>query len=200
MEVQIGQDLIQILDNEFDEKALGKMNEDFLMSQHWGCHNRAMDYNSARFFAINFNSNSQSGRKGRLDANDYDNKREEWLPYTPQIVKDIHNSIKEKFLTNEYVLEDSHANCQTIMQDGPRHVDVNSKASAIIMTNPLWHEGYGGETEFLDTDGNIHLVDFVPGRIIMFNGQIPHRALAPRVAGIFRITLNFQFGVKNAQN
>ena len=169
------------------------------MSQHWGCHNRNY-HDGDRFFAINFNSNTQSGRKGRLNANDYDNKREEWLPYTPQIVKDIHNSIKEKFLTNEYVLEDSHANCQTIMQDGPRHVDVNSKASAIIMTNPSWHEGYGGETEFLDTDGNIHLVDFVPGRIIMFNGQIPHRALAPRVAGIFRITLNFQFGVKNAQN
>ena len=45
MEVQIGQDLIQILDNEFDGKALGKMHEDFLMSQHWGCHNRATDYN-----------------------------------------------------------------------------------------------------------------------------------------------------------
>ena len=197
MEVQFGQDSAQIWDNEFDGKALGKMHEDFLMSQHWGCHNRNY-HDGDTFFAINFNSNTQSGRKGRLNANDYDNKIEEWLPYTPQIVKDIYKSIKQKFLTDKFVLEDCHANCQTIMQDGPRHIDVNSKASEIIMTNPLWHEGYGGETEFLDTDGNIHLVDFVPGRIIMFNGQIPHRALAPRVAGIFRITLNFQFGVKNA--
>ena len=69
MEVQIGQDLIQILDNEFDEKALGKMHEDFLMSQDWGCHNRATDYNSAWFFAINFNSNSQSGGNYISSAN-----------------------------------------------------------------------------------------------------------------------------------
>jgi len=199
MEIQIGQDdKAQIIDGEFDKETLGKMHENLLMSQHWGCHNRAMSNNGTRFFAMNFNSNSQSGRKGRLDANDYDNKREEWLPYTPQIVKDIHKRVKEKFLTEEYVLEDCHANLQTIMQDGPRHLDVHAKSSIIIMTNPVWHDGYGGETEFLDTDGNIHLVDFVPGRIVAFNGQIPHRALAPRVAGIFRITLNFQSGVKNA--
>ena len=53
-----------------------------------------------------------------------------------------------------------------------------------------WEDHWEGETMFFAEDGEIEFVNkYVPGRVIVFDGQMPHPIRAPSHAGPqFRLT------------
>ncbi|MDJ0626709.1 MAG: 2OG-Fe(II) oxygenase [Rhodobacter sp.] len=66
--------------------------------------------------------------------------------------------------------------CHTFMhQDGGEDC-----FSALYYANPEWNVDWGGETTFFDDDGDaIACIAPVPGRIIVLDGRIQHRAGMP---------------------
>ena len=69
--------------------------------------------------------------------------------------------------------------------------------SLVYFANPSWENDWGGETLFFDADDDpISAISVKPGRVLIFNGKIPHRAGVPtRACPQVRISLNLRFGL-----
>ena len=65
---------------------------------------------------------------------------------------------------------------------------------ALYYMNLHWQDGWYGETLFFDKfnqNNIVHASPFVPGRILLFDGEIPHSIRPPsRIAPKFRMTLS----------
>ncbi len=62
----------------------------------------------------------------------------------------------------------------------------------IHYANWSWEANWHGETIFYDRQGKdaVAVVSLKPGRVILFNGNIPHSAIAPsRIASFPRYTI-----------
>jgi len=74
-----------------------------------------------------------------------------------------------------------------------RHVDDIDPDSAtiIICCNKYWDESWGGELKIYEENGPVHkVVDYAPGRIIVFDSRIEHKAMPiTPYAGSDRFTL-----------
>jgi hypothetical protein len=95
-------------------------------------------------------------------------------------------------------------NGQTFGQDGACHTDIiDSKANEktlMVYLNHRWEREWGAEFQVLKSFSNDSEVDFSidfkPGRIIYFDVDLPHRALAPKINGILRKSLVYQIVVE----
>ena len=68
--------------------------------------------------------------------------------------------------------------CPGIHCDAPYFVDDNQ--TVIVYLNPGWDANWGGETIFFDDDLDARkLVQPRPGRVVMFDGRIPHTGRPP---------------------
>lgn len=90
-----------------------------------------------------------------------------------------------------------YANGQTFGQDSPIHRD--NKASeqgltVVMFCNDHWVSAWGGELVFYDhrKENIIKAVLPRPGRIVIFNGQVPHNARSPS-AGCDRLRMTLAF-------
>ena len=74
-----------------------------------------------------------------------------------------------------------------------------NKMVILYYVNLEWHDGFGGETLFYNeklTDA-IEVSSFVPGRIMVFDGQTPHTIRAQSSYGPdYRFTISFFVDVK----
>jgi len=76
-------------------------------------------------------------------------------------------------------------NGQTQSQEGTIHVDSDSalNISFLYYNNETWKPEWGGQLHFYEGEkGNekkIASIDFVPNRLLLFDGRIPHQADAP---------------------
>lgn len=70
-----------------------------------------------------------------------------------------------------------------------------SDISLLYYVNPIWNAEWGGETIFFDQDDDaVCAVSARPGRIIVFDGSIKHRAGLPtRVCTEVRLSLSVRF-------
>lgn len=110
--------------------------------------------------------------------------------------KFIFSKIKEyyKFDVKEKDLDKQHVyiNGQTYELDGSMHIDslhrttnLNENYTILYMVNYL-HEGIKGfETQ-------MGVVDFVPGRVVIFSSMMPHRGLSTSVKTNCRMTLTWK--------
>lgn len=93
-----------------------------------------------------------------------------------------------------------HCNGQTIGQNGGVHLDNLHETlpnyTLMIMINNKWEKEWGGQFEITETqDSNSKIVksiDYVPGRVIFFDGLLPHRGMAPLVPNILRKTIAYK--------
>ena len=86
----------------------------------------------------------------------------------------IHGDVNRMHMDGKYY------NCKTLLYYANRH----------------WEYNWGGHTMFYDNDGNIKTtVEFRPGRIVIFDGRIPHTVMPmnPRCSSSFRFTVAFKF-------
>ena len=111
-----------------------------------------------------------------------------------------------KYYNQKYVPEINlvpnmlHCNGQTVGQNGKGHRDVYNddfkNYTLMLMINTKWEKEWGGQFEILDKEkGNpkvVKTIDYKPGRVIFFDGSIPHRGIGPTIPDILRKTLVFK--------
>jgi hypothetical protein len=91
-------------------------------------------------------------------------------------------------------------NGQTLGQDGVCHTDIENESrnekTLMVYLNHKWDKEWGGEFQvfksFSDDPEIDFTIDFKPGRIILFDVNLPHRALAPKTSGVLRKSLVFR--------
>jgi hypothetical protein len=91
-----------------------------------------------------------------------------------------------------------YANGHTYGLGGRLHVDDPRPGHYTLLYYPMptWQLGWGGETVFLRSDGEIALAVLPkPNRAVFFDARIPHEGRAPsRQYGGLRATLAFKLG------
>ena len=81
-------------------------------------------------------------------------------------------------LYSSYVNVLRHGNSPGIHVDSPHHVESNK--TVLVYLNDVWHPEWGGETVFFDHNLDaVHLVAPRPGRVVIFDGRIPHTGRTP---------------------
>lgn len=88
-----------------------------------------------------------------------------------------------------------HSNLQSKSMDGTIHAD--KSPNVMIFTTADWKKSWGGEFQLFDpaTPELVETVEYVPGRVVFFDGTIPHRALAPKVPYVYRHSIVYRVNV-----
>lgn len=97
-------------------------------------------------------------------------------------------------LQEKIELREIYSNLQVKGMDGTTHVDTGGGSKTIILfTTFKWDKTWGGEFQTLDSHGNVsNTIDYVPGRIIYLDADIPHRGLGPTVTGVYRHSIAYR--------
>jgi SM-20-related protein len=105
--------------------------------------------------------------------------------------------IKQAYMTQATLLG-VYANGQTVGQDSPIHRDNRSNeisTTVLMFCNEHWATCWGGELVFYD-DAKENVIMSVlpkPGRVVIFDGHIPHSARSPSVlCDQLRMTIAFK--------
>tara|TARA_B100000085_G_scaffold171884_1_gene156450 strand:- start:472 stop:1071 length:600 start_codon:yes stop_codon:yes gene_type:complete len=99
----------------------------------------------------------------------------------------------QKVVNRKFYMHSIHLNIQHKGADGAAHVDADNPddLTIMMMPNPVWKPDWGGKFELMNMDGTevAESIDYVPGRVIIFPGHIPHRGMGPSVDGVYRSTI-----------
>lgn len=109
----------------------------------------------------------------------------------------INVRLKSIFPESVFNLHEVSLNGQMLGMDGTVHqdgfIDTSHNYTLMLFINGEWENDWGGEFEFLESlDNNskvIEKINYIPGRFIMFKGNIPHRGLGPLKPYVLRKTL-----------
>jgi Rps23 Pro-64 3,4-dihydroxylase Tpa1-like proline 4-hydroxylase len=107
----------------------------------------------------------------------------------------IHRECLSQFrILNQFKLERMYINCFTPGENPYFHVDrpeeVSQAYTCLYYANQKWDLNEGGETQFY-ADNTIYGVPPVPNRMIIFDGDIQHRATSFRNYHRFTIALKY---------
>lgn len=108
---------------------------------------------------------------------------------------EVFEMIEGNILRQRVLLNAISLNVQTFGQDGTLHTDSSREMDQTIlwMMNPEWESSWGGNFQLADQNGNIiREYDFLPGRLIIFPSNIPHRGLAPKDKNAARFSMVFR--------
>ena len=106
----------------------------------------------------------------------------------------------------EHEFDNAYVNCglvndsHEIHVDGPRPKQV---VTMLVYPNRHWEPNWGGETAFYEEDQSelVYLNPYVPGRICIFDGSIPHCAKPQALIGDkYRYTIAVKFSRISAGN
>ena len=123
-------------------------------------------------------------------------------PMTSMLLKENSESLKaiRKYIPNdEYGYARGYVNLGLHSDVSQVHTDDSRKNKTLLYySNKNWEMNWGGETVFYNDSGTdyVKVVPYVPGRIVIFDGRIPHRAnpmnmiLSPSYR--FTVALKFQ--------
>ena len=180
---------IFVLDNYFE---IGKSEDlfEYARNSYFQCLNADHDLNSTGVF----------DSKWRCNLTDQNVKD---IGLSTDIAKDIFKipfkNIKELLVNNHYI---NYSDTFTIDR---MHVDTTvvkpnegSYYTMLIYAQSQWHYDWGGETKFYNNDLTEITLTVIPkpGRIVIFDGRIPHSASAPnRLAKEPRYTYAIKYNV-----
>ena len=187
----------KIWDNMFDLSYIHHFHETLSNSPIWTISNSSSPYsypNRRRFSNhIFWGMNIFS----RIDENRVEDT-------APSIVWDLWDFVKGNLLGNRYYLNAISTNAQSLGQDGSTHVDNGEgggEYTLMYFVNGIWEDDWGGNFEFLKEkkldSSVIETIKYVPGRLILFKGGLPHRGRSPLKPYIIRQTLVFRLDLKN---
>ena len=103
----------------------------------------------------------------------------------------------------DYSIHKIQLNGQSMGQNGTVHIDslVNSnERTLMVFINYKWKKEWGGEfqllKEYSDKSEIIKSIEYISGRVLLFDGSIPHRGLGPLVPNGFRKSLIYRLSKK----
>lgn len=91
------------------------------------------------------------------------------------VCKNISTKLGMKLYLGNYYI-----NHYTLMTPVSRHTDSSLPNTYTILINctKFWDDDWGGEIKFYNEFDNVHkVIDFVPGRVIIFDSRIEHKVL-----------------------
>lgn len=96
-------------------------------------------------------------------------------------------------LYSAYINVLKYGNSPAVHVDAPYHVDSNK--TVLVYLNPEWNWNWGGETMFFDHNLEAkRVVSFRPGRVVLFDGRLPHLGCAPSAHYLYnRYIMAFKF-------
>jgi SM-20-related protein len=103
----------------------------------------------------------------------------------------------KRLLKGEHRIELAYANGQTYGQAGEIHTDTSEPGckTVVFYCNSVWQPNWHGETLFYTPDRSdvIRAVLPKPGRIVVFDADIPHAGRDPsRLCPLMRVTITFK--------
>lgn len=120
----------------------------------------------------------------------------------PQLFEVLEHFVFNVLQQNDLLLNNIQANLQVMGQDGTFHRDDYSGngADRTILFYPhyKWDRDWGGELEILDGDKVVEKIFPFPGRIVFFDSLVKHRALAPTVPNLGRMSIAYRMEKTNA--
>jgi len=101
---------------------------------------------------------------------------------TPETAKKLTERFK-KLVPEDYTLVRSMASSNTFAIDGDWHTDwphPGVSITGVLYTDRQWERNWGGETLFVDEDGNMAASEYEPRKLITFDSSIPHIGKGPQ--------------------
>jgi len=111
----------------------------------------------------------------------------------PEIFMEAFEHIANTVLKKEFELQAIRTNMQVLAMDSSFHSDGDAKTLLLFATDE-WHKDWGGEFEIIvdEETSKTEKIDYVPGRVIYFDGNIRHRGLAPLVPNVYRYSVAYR--------
>jgi hypothetical protein len=111
----------------------------------------------------------------------------------PIIFMEAFTHIANNVIKKNFELISIHTNMQVMSMEGSYHRDGNIK-SVMIYTTSYWEKEWGGEFEYLENENatDSKLIEYVPGRVLYFDGNILHKARAPLIPYVYRHSILFR--------
>jgi hypothetical protein len=113
----------------------------------------------------------------------------------PKKIENLYNFLINDVIKQQYKLEAIQINGQSVSQNGTIHVDPGDK-TLMVFFNYKWDKEWGGEFQLLEKSNKdykiVKNIEYVPGRVILFDGNIPHRGLAPTEPYVIRKSLVYR--------
>jgi len=120
---------------------------------------------------------------------------------TPTLFLDVLNHLCDYIIKEEVKMHTINSNLQVYGQDGTAHRDNfvgDSKDRTILFyCHHEWKEEWGGALEILNDDGEV--IDSVlpmPGRVVYLDSSVLHRARAPLVKNVARMSIAYRMQAK----
>ncbi|WP_369928822.1 hypothetical protein [Xanthomonas sp. NCPPB 2632] len=116
------------------------------------------------------------------------------------VVDELWNRVQTAAGGQQARLLRAYANGLTYGLEGKIHTDSTHEndITAIIYTNEFWADAWAGETVFFLPGRETLAVTPVPGRLVLFNGTIPHVARSPsRDCPVLRTTLMYKLRLES---
>ena len=122
-------------------------------------------------------------------------------PMTSILLEENSKSLKviKKYIdSDEYGYSRGYVNLGLHSDVSQVHTDDSRKNKTLLYySNKNWEMNWGGETVFYNDSGTdyVKVVPYVPGRIVIFDGRIPHRAnpMNMRLSPAYRFTVALKF-------
>lgn len=95
-------------------------------------------------------------------------------------------TLSERFMDmmpDDYILVRSMASSNTFAIDGDWHTDwphPGVSITGVLYTDRQWERNWGGETLFVDEDGNMSASEYEPRKLITFDSSILHIGKGPQ--------------------
>jgi SM-20-related protein len=107
-------------------------------------------------------------------------------------------------VASDQEIQCAYANGQTYGQPGSIHTDNKDPGhrTVVYYCNSYWQTDWHGETMFYTHDHSdvIRAVLPKPGRVVIFDADIPHAARDPsRLCSVMRVTVTFKLGLRGSQ-
>jgi len=121
------------------------------------------------------------------------------LEKSPKKISDLYNFLINEVIQLPFNLKDIQLNGQSLGQNGTTHIDNSyntGEKTLMVFINFKWQKEWSGEFQLLEEYNDnakiLKSIEYIPGRIILFDGNIPHRGLSPNEPYIVRKTLVYR--------
>ena len=123
------------------------------------------------------------------------------LDNVPKNIEKLYHYIIDEVIGHPFKLNIIQLNGQSLGQNGAVHIDNlqgTGEKTLMVFISYKWQTEWGGSFQILKEYNNnsevIKNIEYIPGRIILFDGNLPHRGLAPLEPYVIRKSLVFRLG------